>query len=161
MTGDSVTPRSRRCARWTSCRSPTCVISACRTGWAISRTPTFPGYFAEYARAFAARYPWVQLYTPVNEILIAAKFSAKYGWWNERLRSDAAFVTAIKHLCQANLLAMRAIQETRPDAVFVQSETIEYFHAEDPSCFARCRLLNETRFLPLDLTYGRPVAPLM
>ena len=125
------------------------------------QNPDFPRYFEEYARAFAARYPWVQLYTPVNEILIAAKFSAKHGWWNERLRSDAAFVTAIKHLCQANLLAMRAIQETRPDAVFVQSETIEYFHAEDPSCFARCRLLNETQFLPMDLTYGRPVAPLM
>ena len=51
---------------------------------------------------------------------------------------------------------MEAILAVRPDAVFVQSETIEYFHAEDPTCFARCRLLNEKRFLPMDLTYGHP-----
>ena len=27
----------------------------------------FPALFARYARAFAERFPWVQLYTPVNE----------------------------------------------------------------------------------------------
>jgi hypothetical protein len=38
------------------------------------------------------------LYTPVNEIFITAMFSAQYGWWNERLHSDKAFVTALKIL---------------------------------------------------------------
>jgi beta-glucosidase/6-phospho-beta-glucosidase/beta-galactosidase len=123
--------------------------------------PGLPAALAEYAGAFAARFPWIRLYTPVNEILIAAKFSAEHGWWNERLRSDAAFVRAVKHLCQANLLGMEAILAVRPDAVFVQAESIEYFHAEEPSCFARCRLLNEKRFLPMDLTYGHPVSALM
>jgi beta-glucosidase/6-phospho-beta-glucosidase/beta-galactosidase len=125
------------------------------------QNPDFPKHFAEYAGAFARRFPWIRLYTPVNEILIAAKFSAAFGWWNERLKSDAAFVRALNHLCRANLLAMEAILELRPDAVFVQSEAIEYFHAEDPNCFARCRHLNEERFLPMDLTYGRPLSPLM
>src|SRR5947209_18406299 len=69
------------------------------------QNPDFPSAFAEYARAFATRFPWVRLYTPVNEIFIAATFSASFGWWNERLSSDGAFTTALKHLARANLLA--------------------------------------------------------
>jgi beta-glucosidase/6-phospho-beta-glucosidase/beta-galactosidase len=69
------------------------------------QNPDFPKYFAEYAKAFASRYPWVRLFTPVNEIRIAATFSAQFGWWNERLSSDRAFVTALKHLCRANEMA--------------------------------------------------------
>src|SRR5215208_6707398 len=48
------------------------------------QNPDFPDLFAAYARAFACRYPWIQLYTPVNEMLICAVFSAKFGWWNEQ-----------------------------------------------------------------------------
>src|SRR3982751_2910870 len=55
----------------------------------------FPQLFAAYARAFADRFPWVQIYTPVNEMYVCAKFSARYGWWNEQLNSDRAFVTAL------------------------------------------------------------------
>ena len=32
------------------------------------QNPEFPALFAVYARAFAERFPWVQLYTPVNEM---------------------------------------------------------------------------------------------
>ena len=46
------------------------------------QNPEFPDLFARYARAFAERFPWVQLYTPVNEMFICATFSAAYGWWN-------------------------------------------------------------------------------
>jgi beta-glucosidase/6-phospho-beta-glucosidase/beta-galactosidase len=125
------------------------------------QNPDFPHYFAEYTRAFADRYPWVYLFTPVNEIFVNALFSARFGWWNERLTSEAAFLTAIKHLCQANVLAMEAISEVRPRAVFVQSETSEYSHCEDPACLAHCRFLNEKRFLALDLTYGYPLSATM
>src|SRR4051795_9026114 len=69
----------------------------------------WPELFAEYAGAFAKRFPWVRLYTPVNEIFVAATFSALLGWWNEQLTSDRAFVTAMKNLCKANVLAMHAI----------------------------------------------------
>jgi beta-glucosidase/6-phospho-beta-glucosidase/beta-galactosidase len=44
------------------------------------QNPDWPRLFADYARDFARRFPWVRLYTPVNEIFIAAKFSAQYGW---------------------------------------------------------------------------------
>jgi beta-glucosidase/6-phospho-beta-glucosidase/beta-galactosidase len=121
------------------------------------QNPDWPKLFGQYARAFATRFPWVRLYTPVNEIFIAAQFSAQYGWWNERLTSDKAFVTSLKHLAQANMLAMREILEVQPEATFIQSESSEYFHAEDPECEAGAQFLNFKRFLSLDLTYGYPV----
>ena len=57
----------------------------------------------------------------------------------------------------ANILAMRAILEIRSDAIFIQSESSEYFHPEDPECLYIARVLNEKRFLSLDLTYGYPL----
>jgi beta-glucosidase len=121
------------------------------------QNPDFPRLFADYAAAFARRYPWVQLYTPVNEMYICARFSALYGWWNEQLASDTAFVTALKHIVLGNVLAMEAILELRPDAIFIQSESSEYFHAENPAAIGPAELMNAKRFLSLDLNYGRRV----
>ncbi|MDQ2721521.1 MAG: family 1 glycosylhydrolase [Bacteroidota bacterium] len=125
------------------------------------QNPDFPKYFAEYATAFAQRFPYLQLYTPVNEIFIAATFSAQYGWWNERLASDKDFVTALKHLCQANVLAMQAILKVQPNAIFIQSESSEYFHPTRPEAEEAAHFLNEKRFLSLDLTYGYPLGATM
>jgi beta-glucosidase/6-phospho-beta-glucosidase/beta-galactosidase len=121
------------------------------------QNPDFPVLFAQYARAFAQRFPWVQLYTPVNEMYICAQFSALYGWWNEQLSSDQAFVTALKYIVKANVLAMKAILEVRPDAIFIQSESSEYFHAENPAAIKPAEIMNSRRFLSLDLNYGRRV----
>jgi beta-glucosidase len=121
------------------------------------QNPDFPVLFARYARAFAARYPWVQLYTPVNEMFVCATFSGYYGWWNERLASDRGFVTALKHLVRANLLAMHEIVSERMDAIFIQSESSEYFHASSVAAIAPSELMNARRFLSLDLNYGRRV----
>ena len=121
------------------------------------QNPDFPALFARYAGAFARRFPWVQLYTPVNEMYVCALFSARYGWWNEQLRHDRAFVSALKHLVKANVLAMHAILDARPDALFIQSESSEYFHAESPAAIKRAEILNHERFLSLDLNYGRRV----
>ena len=96
------------------------------------QNPDWPERFADYARAFAERYPWVRYYTPVNEIYVTALFSAAFGWWNERLMSDMAFVTNIKHCCRGSILAMRAILDLRPDAIFVYSESTEYVHPGSP-----------------------------
>jgi len=121
------------------------------------QNPDFPELFRSYAEAFARRYPWVQLYTPVNEMFICAVFSALYGWWNEQETTDRAFVTALKHIVKANVLAMQAILDARPDAIFVQSESTEYFHAESPSAIKPAELMNARRFLSLDLNYGRRI----
>lgn len=125
------------------------------------QNPDFPFFFAEYARAFAVRFPDLQLYTPINEIFIAAMFSGQYGWWNECLQSDKAFVTALKHLCKANVLAMHAILQVQPNATFIQSESSEYFHALEPNAAPLARFLNQKRFLSLDLTYGYPLGVTM
>jgi beta-glucosidase/6-phospho-beta-glucosidase/beta-galactosidase len=121
------------------------------------QNPDFPQHFETYARAFAMRFPWVQLYTPVNEMFICATFSAKWGWWNEQLSSDHGFVTALKHIVKANVLAMKAILEVRPDAIFIQSESSEYFHAENPAAIGPAEVENSRRFLSLDLNYGHRV----
>lgn len=121
------------------------------------QNPDFPELFEAYAREFARRFPWVQLYTPVNEMFICAMFSAKYGWWNEQLTTDTSFVAALKHIVKANVLAMQSILEVRPDALFIQSESSEYFHAENPAAIKPAEILNDMRFLSLDLNYGRRI----
>lgn len=121
------------------------------------QNPGFVRHFPAYARAFAERYPWVQLYTPINEMFICATFSALFGWWNEQLKSDRAFVTALKHIVKANLMAMWEIVDVRPDALFIQSESSEYFHADTPEAIGPAETMNARRFLPLDLNYGKRV----
>ena len=123
--------------------------------------PDWPALFAEYARAFSERFPWVRYYTPINEIFVTAEFCGEFGWWNECGTGDRGFVTTLHQLCRANLLAMRAILEVRPDAVFIQSESSEYFHPASPGVLAWANTLNEKRFLSLDLTYGRPLNAVM
>ena len=121
------------------------------------QNPDFPELFAQYARAFAERFPWVQLYTPVNEMYVCALFSGRYGWWNEQLSSDRGFVTALKHLVKANVLASREILAVRPDAIFIQSESSEYYHPDNPAAIAPAEAMNLERFLSLDFNYGHVV----
>ena len=121
----------------------------------------FPDLFAVYARDFALRFPWIQLYTPINEMYICAKFSALLGWWNERLTDDRSFVTALRNIVRANVLAMEAILEVRPDAIFIQSESSEHYHPVLPDAIGRSEFHNEHRYLSLDLNYGRPVNAIM
>jgi beta-glucosidase/6-phospho-beta-glucosidase/beta-galactosidase len=121
------------------------------------QNPDFPKLFARYARDFAERFPWVQLYTPVNEMYICAMFSGRLGFWNEQGTTDQTFVNALKHVVLANIMAMQEILEVRPDALFIQSESSEYFHAEEPAAARRADIYNAERFLTLDLNYSRPV----
>ncbi len=121
------------------------------------QNPDFPELFEQYASAFAQRFPWVQFYTPVNEMYICIMFSARYGWWNEQMTTDQAVVTALKHVVKANVLAMKAILQHRKDAIFVQSESSEYYHPVNPQAIWWANRKNIGRFMTLDLNYGRPV----
>jgi beta-glucosidase/6-phospho-beta-glucosidase/beta-galactosidase len=95
----------------------------------------------------------------MNEMFITAQFSAKMGWWNEQKTDDRSFVTALKNIVAANRLAMEEIVKVRPDALFIQSESTEHFHADTPDALDHADMLNHVRFLPLDLNYGHPVSP--
>lgn len=121
------------------------------------QNPDMPRLFAAYARAFAERYKWVQLYAPVSTIFVSAFASAKLGLLNEAKSDDRSFVTALKHLCAACVMAMIEILEVRPDAIFVQSERASYFHADSPEAIGPAETLNAMRFLALDLIYGHRV----
>jgi len=121
--------------------------------------PAFPVLVAEYARAFARRYPWVRYYTPVNEIFICASFSALRGFWNEALSDEGAFARAMRNLCMGHELAVEAILAERPDAVIVQSESIEHFHPAGKKAEDQAARENAFKHLSLDLTLGRPLGP--
>lgn len=117
--------------------------------------PRLPARFGSFAEAFAERYPWVRYYTPVNEPLISARFSAQLGWWNERRTDDASFVAAIDGAATCAVLAMAAIRARRPDAIFVQSDTCEGYEPAAPEAIQQAQFLNELRFVAWDLAYGR------
>lgn len=125
------------------------------------QNPDWPDHFADYARAFAERYPWVRYYTPVNEIYVTAQFSAAFGWWNERLMNHTAFITNLKSCVKASILAMRAILDLRPDAIFIFSESTEYVHPGSPDMVEQAVFMNERRFLSLDLLFGHDVSATM
>jgi len=120
------------------------------------QNPELPVHFAEYAAAFAERYPWVRYYTPVNEIYVTARVSAKDGLWNEQLKTDEGFVTAMKHLVAASILATHEIARCRPDCVIVQSESAEYTHEARSLPSPEITLRNKRRFIALDLLYAHP-----
>ena len=119
-----------------------------------------PQALAEYARAFAARYPWVRFYTPVNEMYVCARMSALDGVWNEQKRDEKAFAAAVFNLARASIAMTDAILTVRPDAIFVNSESSEFCQAccPDPEIQRIAEFENERRFLPLDLIYGHPIS---
>lgn len=118
------------------------------------QNPELPLHFSRYAAAVARRYPWVKFYTPVNEIYVTAKMSAKEGLWNEQLKTDRGFVTAIKNITAASILATHQIARLRPDCVIVQSESAEYVHEAYIDKLPEIELKNKLRFLALDLLYA-------
>ncbi len=127
------------------------------------QNPDVPRALAEYAAAFARRYNWVRFYTPVNEMYVCARMSALDGMWNEQLCDEGAFVTASFNLAAASVAMTDAILSARPDAVFVNSESSEFYQpcCPDPAIEERAEIENERRFLPLDLLYAHEVSDRM
>ncbi len=116
--------------------------------------PAFPELLATYARAVAERYPWVTAYTPVNEPLTTARFSALYGLWYPHAQADHDLVRAVLGQCRASVLAMRAIREINPDAVFVQTEDLGRTYST-PLLEYQANFDNDRRWLTFDLLAGR------
>ncbi|MFN2502240.1 MAG: glycoside hydrolase family 1 protein, partial [Pyrinomonadaceae bacterium] len=106
---------------------------------------------------FPRRYPWIKYYTPVNEILVCARFSGKEGIWNEQMKSNKAMVTAHGNMCSATLHAIEQILKVRPDAVFFQSETAEALFESCPEVSREVSFRNELRFITFDFLYGNQV----
>jgi beta-glucosidase/6-phospho-beta-glucosidase/beta-galactosidase len=118
---------------------------------------------AEYAGAFAERYPWVRFYTPVNEMYVCARMSALDGIWNEQLRDEGAYAKAAWNLANASILMSDAILKHRPDAIFINSESSEFYQpcCPDADVQRAAEDANDRRFLPLDLIYAHPLSKRM
>lgn len=114
----------------------------------------FPNKLAEYAAAVARRYPWVSDYTPVNEPLTTARFSALYGLWYPHARDLRSFVRALLNECRAVVLAMRAIREVNPDARLIQTDDLGKIFGT-PKVRYQAEFENERRWLGFDLVCGR------
>ena len=112
-----------------------------------------PG-LADYARAVASRYPWIEYYTPVNEPLTTARFSTLYGVWYPHSCSDRDFVTAVLNQCRATVLAMQAIRAVNPAAKLVQTDDLGKSWGT-PAMAAVTAFYNHRRWLAWDLLCGK------
>lgn len=116
--------------------------------------PQFPGKFAAYAGRVARRYPWLRRFTPINEPLTTARFSALYGHWYPHARDDRSFARALLNQVEGTVLAMRAIREVIPHAELVQTEDLGHVRST-PDLAYQADFENERRFLSLELLMGR------
>jgi dTDP-4-dehydrorhamnose reductase len=109
---------------------------------------------AAFARAVAERYPWIEDYTPINEPLTTARFSALYGHWYPHATTDATFLRALLVECDATRAAMRAIREVTPHARLVQTEDFATVFSTQHLAY-QAWFENLRRFASLDLLTGR------
>lgn len=120
------------------------------------RDLAFPVLFAEYAGAFARRYPWIRHYTPIRDVtgFARAEATAADGRFDERV-----FAAALRSLCLAHELAVEAILAECPDAIIVQGEEAEHVHPAGRGAITTADRANALRFAALDLLLGRELSP--
>ena len=116
--------------------------------------PAFPEKLADYARAVAERYPWVEDYTPVNEPLTTARFSGLYGHWYPHGRDDRTFVRALLTQARGVVLSMRAVRSVNGAARLVQTEDLGKTYSTSLLRY-QSEFENERRWLTFDLLTGR------
>jgi len=116
--------------------------------------PEFPDMLARHAERVAQRYPWIKMYTPVNEPLTTARFSGLYGHWYPHGRDIDTMLKALYFECRATALAMRAIRRVTPDAQLVQTEDMGKTFSL-PALKRQADYENERRWLSFDLLCGR------
>jgi beta-glucosidase/6-phospho-beta-glucosidase/beta-galactosidase len=139
---------------------PEPIIDLCHFGlpaWLDNfQNAEIPRPLAEYASAFAQRYPWVRFYTPVNEMYVCARMSALDGLWNEQLCDENAYARASWNLANASIAMTDALLKRRKDAILINSESSEFYQpcCPDPEVRQIADAANERRFLPLDLIFA-------
>ncbi|HXC51226.1 MAG TPA: family 1 glycosylhydrolase [Candidatus Limnocylindrales bacterium] len=116
--------------------------------------PMFPAKLAAFAAAVGERYPWVDAYTPINEPLTTARFSALYGLWYPHSKDPASFARALVHQIRGIALSMRAIREIHPSARLVQTEDLGTISSTAALRY-QADFENERRWLSYDLLFGR------
>jgi dTDP-4-dehydrorhamnose reductase len=133
------------------------ILTLCHHGSGPRHTSLVDDNFAEglarHAAAVAERYPWVEDYTPVNEPLTTARFSALYGFWYPHSRDETAFWTALLNETDATRLAMREIRRINPAARLIQTDDLGFCHATGP-LRGQAEFENARRWMGWDLLCG-------
>lgn len=124
--------------------------------WTSLLDPEFAEGLAAFAEQTARRFPWVDDFTPVNEPLTTARFSALYGHWYPHERGDRAFARALYEQTRATVLAMRAIRAVNPRARLVQTEDAGSVMASS-GLVHQARFENLRKWASLDLLTGKVV----
>ncbi|MFL6755317.1 MAG: family 1 glycosylhydrolase [Sphingomicrobium sp.] len=118
--------------------------------------PDFGKRLADYAAKVARRYPWIDMWTPVNEPLTTARFSCLYGHWYPHKRDINAMLLALANECHASALAMQAIRAIAPSAQLMVTEDLGKTFSTERLAY-QAEHENERRWLSLDLLTGRVV----
>lgn len=116
--------------------------------------PDFPKLFADYARKAAERYPWIELWNPINEPLTTARMSFLYGHWYPHLKDHGAMLRALVNQCVAIAEAMEAVRSVSPDAGLLVSEDVPKTFSTERLDY-QARYENSRRWLTFDLLAGR------
>lgn len=116
--------------------------------------PDFPDLFAAFALSVAERYPWLEYFTPINEPLTTARFSALYGLWFPHLKDDLSFSRAIINQLVAVKKAMKAIRTVIPNAKLVQTEDLGKTHSTKVLSY-QAKFENERRWTTFDMLLGK------
>ena len=157
----------KRNFRWTDERLPEIrrlgmepIVTLCHHGAGPAYTSLLDDSFAPglaaHAAAVVARYPWIRDWTPVNEPLTTARFSALYGFWHPHTKDEGLFWRALLNEIDATRLAMRAVRRVNPAARLIQTDDLGFCHATPPLQQA-ADFQNERRWMGWDLLCGTVV----
>ena len=116
----------------------------------------FAPLLGRYADAAAARYPDVRDWTPINEPLTTARFSALYGHWYPHAHDERLFWRALLNQVDGTRLAMRAIRAVNRQARLIQTEDLGRCHARD-GLGGVAEHYNHRRWMTWDLLAGAVV----
>ncbi|QYC10666.1 hypothetical protein [Brevundimonas nasdae] len=124
--------------------------------WTNLLDPEFAKGLAEHAARTAERYSWVMDWTPVNEPLTTARFSALYGHWHPHRRDERDFWVALLNQIDATRLSMQAIRAVIPQARLIQTEDFGVTFGTEVWA-SQIRFENDRRLMTWDLLFGRVV----
>jgi dTDP-4-dehydrorhamnose reductase len=116
--------------------------------------PGFAPGLARFAAQVAERYPWIDAWTPINEPLTTARFSALYGHWYPHARDEKSFWLALVNQVDATRLAMQAVRRINPAAQLIQTEDLGRTYATSPLA-EQAAFDNLRRWAGWDLLFGR------
>jgi len=117
--------------------------------------PKFADLYLRFVEHIAARYPWIQYYTIINEPFVTALFCGHEGIWYPYLKSKKSFVQMILNMGEAICRIGRMLSETLAEVHLIHVDTCEKHRAANASSIEKTLFRNELRFLVHDLILGQ------